>query len=316
MIESPLRRAILWYTAAALFALAAAGWVLQLWRADLRVPFANTNDGLFIGLCTKGILENGWYLNNDRVGAPGGLNLADFPLSDNLHFLALKLIGLVVRDVGRTINLYYLLTFPLSALAALFVLRRLGVSFPPALVAALLFAVLPYHFLRGEAHLTLAGYYLVPFAVLVAVWLYHGEAVLLRREGRRRSLAAVAVCLLLSAGGVYYAFFSCALLATAALAAAVRRRAWQPLLAGALLIGLIVAGTLANLAPTLFTSTPTGRTGPSRTTSARGRKSTGSRWRSSCCRLPGTASRGWRRSRRSTTRRPHSSTRTITPRWA
>jgi phosphoglycerol transferase len=260
MIESPVRRAFLWYTAAAFCALAAAGWVLQLWRADLRIPLTSANDARFTALCVKGLLEHGWYLDNDRVGAPGGLNLADFPMSDNLHFLLLKLVGLAVRDVGRTINLYYLLTFPLTALATLFVLRRLGVSYPPAFVAAELFTALPYHFFRGEVHLMLASYYLVPFAVLVAVWLYLGEAVLLRREERgwrlalssRKSLAAVAVCLLLSAGGVYYAFFTCALLATAALAAALRLRAWQPLLAGGLLVGLIVGGTLANLAPTLL----------------------------------------------------------------
>ncbi|HEX5272559.1 MAG TPA: hypothetical protein VFW33_18805, partial [Gemmataceae bacterium] len=166
--------------------------------------------------------------------------------SENLIYLLIKLIGLAARDARLTMNLYYLLTFPLAALAALFVLRRLGVSYPPAFVAAVLFALLPYHFLRSECHLTLSSYFLVPFAILVAVWLYFG------RLPRRRTLAAVVICLLLSAGGVYYAFFSCALLATAALAAAARLRAWRPVAAGGLLVGLILGGTLANLAPTLL----------------------------------------------------------------
>ncbi len=260
MNPSPVRRALFWHAAAAVVALAAAGWVLQLWRADLRVPFGNSCDGQFMTMCVKGIVENGWYLDNDRIGAPDGVNLADFPLSDNLYFGLLKLIGLATRDAGLTINLYYLLTFPLCAVAALFVLRRLGVSYAPAFVVAQLFALLPYHFLRGEGHLTLASYFLVPLAVLVAMWLYGGEDVLLRRTGTgwrldltgRRSLAAVAVCLLISAGGSYLTFFTCVFLATASLAAAVRLRAWPPLFAGALLVGLLVVGTLVNLAPTLL----------------------------------------------------------------
>jgi phosphoglycerol transferase len=248
MIDSPVRRSLLWYAAAALLALAGACCVLRLWQANLRVPFAYEVDGLYTELMIKGLIENGWYLKNDRVGAPLGMNLADYPMSDNLHFAALKLLGAATGDVGLTINLYFLLTFPLAAVAALFALRRLGLSPAAALVAAVLFALLPYHFLRGEWHLFLSGYYLVPLAALAALWLYAGETV---RLGRK-SLAAAAVCLLLPATGVYYAFFACPLLLAAGLAAALRQRAWRPLLAGALLVALVVASGLANLAPNLL----------------------------------------------------------------
>jgi phosphoglycerol transferase len=251
MTVTPARRALFWYAAAVLLSLAGAFCVLKLWRADPRVPFAYDGDGLYTALWVKGIIENGWYLENARVGAPGAMNLADYPMADNLHFLWLKLLAAATGDVGLTINLYFLLTFPLAAVAALFVLRRLGISYAPALFAAVLFALLPCHFARGERHLFLAGYYLVPPAVLVALWLYGGEPIL-RRGGGRKSLAAVAVCLLVSSAGVYYAFFACVFFLMAGLAAALRRRAVQPLLAGAALVALVVAGGAANLAPNLL----------------------------------------------------------------
>jgi len=48
-----------------------------------------------------------------------------------------------------TINAFYLLTYPLDALAAFWALRRLGVSRPASLACAVLFALLPYHFFRS-----------------------------------------------------------------------------------------------------------------------------------------------------------------------
>jgi phosphoglycerol transferase len=250
---------LLWYLAAAVISIAVVVGVLRLWRADLWVPFCYGGDGLYTGLWIKGIIDNGWYLDNDRVGAPGGVNLADFPLADNLHFLVLKLIGLAVRDWALTLNLYYLLTFPLVAVTSLGVLRHFGISYPPALLASLLYALLPYHFLRGELHLFLSAYYLVPPLVMVILWVYLGEPILCRRDsdGWRWKLrdgktwTSIAICLLVSSGGVYYAFFGCYFLLVAALGASLQRRSRRPLLVGLVLIGVTVLGGLANLSPSL-----------------------------------------------------------------
>ena len=60
------------------------------------------------------------------------------------------------------INVFFLLTFPLVGLAAYLVLRRLTLSPNVAIVCSILYALLPYHFLRGEGHLLLSAYYAVP----------------------------------------------------------------------------------------------------------------------------------------------------------
>jgi phosphoglycerol transferase len=236
--------------------------VLHLPDADLRVPFLYQKDGLFTQLWIKTLVENGWYLHNDRLGAPGGLDLHDFPMADNLHFLLIKLAALATSDFVLLYNLYFLATFPLAALTSLFVLRRLGLSYGPAIVASLLFAFSPYHFFRGQGHLFLSAYFLVPLAVLVLVWVSserpcffawdESHKTFARRLLSRRSFAGVAVAALLGAGGVYYAYFACCLLGVTGLAASWRCRRPQPLVAAGMLIVVTSTSVFLNLTPNLL----------------------------------------------------------------
>jgi phosphoglycerol transferase len=238
-------------------------WALKLWEADLRVPLIGYNaDNRFTGMWIKSILDNGWYLHNDRVGAPYGLDMHDFPLTENFHFLAIKALGLLSSDAGIVQNLYFLLTFPLTTLTFLFVMRQLYLSFPPAIVGSLLYAFLYYHFARGTGHLFLAAYYLVPLQVVTAIWLYQGSA--LWRKGADipatdrmdwwsvRSVGSVVIYLLAASSGVYYAYFGCFFLLVAGFAAFACRRTVAPLLAMTCLLGISAFGVVANISPSLI----------------------------------------------------------------
>ena len=228
-------------------------FTLRLWQADLRVPLAYSGDSLFTQLWIKGIFENGWYLQNDAVGAPLGSDLRDFPMTDNLHFFILKCLGLGWADTALVFNIYYLLSYPLATLTAFGVLRHLRLGVAPSLVAGLLYTFLPYHFLRGmTGHLFLAAYFLVPLAILMALWLVRtdpGEPP--ARWSAGKLIVSVLICLLLASTGVYYAFFSCFLLCLAGVLAALERRSVRPLGLALLLTSVIVLGALANLYPIL-----------------------------------------------------------------
>lgn len=237
-----------WYAAAVVLSLLLTVGALRLWRAHPRVPLTYQGDTLFLALWVKGATENGWYLHNDAVGAPHGSDAHDFPAADSLHVAALMLLHRLTGSVSTALNVYFLLTFPLSAVSALFALRRLGLGAPAALLAALLFALQPYHFLRGELHLCLSSYYLVPLGLLLALGLLAG------RDGTVRPLgwpAALAVCVLMSSAGVYYAFFTGFFLSAAGLLALVRTGSWRPFGSGLLLSGVMVGGLVLNVLPTL-----------------------------------------------------------------
>jgi phosphoglycerol transferase len=242
--------------------LAALAVFLDLSHAELRVPFQYEKDALFTQLWVKTLVENGWYLHNDRLGAPSALDLHDFPMSDNLHFLLLRLGALVCEDPALLCNLFFLATFPLAALTSLFVLRSVGMGLGPAVAASVLFAFAPYHFFRGQGHLFLSGYFLVPLAVLVMVWIFsrrpcffawdESQEHYTRQVRCQRSFTSLAIAAFLGAGGVYYAYFACCLLGVAGLSASWRRRRWQPLVASGILIVIISLSVLANLTPNLL----------------------------------------------------------------
>ena len=194
---------------------------------------------------------------------PVRMEMHDFPLADGLFFLLPPRPRARHRRYVVALNLYYFSTYFLATASALFALRRLGVARGPAVVCGLLYAFLHYHFFRGEAHLFLASYFLVPLAAMVCLWLYPRRRAALPRArggtgrgsrlGSRRAVAALAICVLLGSGGIYYASFTCYLLLVAGLCAAATRRRWHPIGSAAILVGLVVAAAgSANIAPTLI----------------------------------------------------------------
>jgi phosphoglycerol transferase len=240
-------RAAWWpYPSAALLSLALVAAVMKLWRADLRVPLTYHAEALLNAVLVKGTIEHGWPLHYPELGAPSGLDLRDMPMADNtLHLLVIKLLALVSSDHAVVMNLFFLLTFPLTALCALYVFRQFGLATAPAICGSLLYTFLPFHFNRGQHHLFLAAYYLVPLVVMVALWIAGGAASLVDASGRRWSwgpsrskpIAGVIVAVLVASSGIYYAFFACFLLLVAGVLAAVRRGSARSL---ALPVALVV----------------------------------------------------------------------------
>jgi phosphoglycerol transferase len=237
--------------------------VLELWRADLRVPFLNLGDAISAQAFVKTLLDKGEYYQTDQAGAPFGMDLRDFPLPETLTFTELRVLSWLCRTTNPILvmNYFFLLTFFLTTLSALFVLRHFKIATAPALTASVLYAFLPYHFAHGELHLFLSAYYLIPLTVMVVLWLYLGRLnapwVWKRTDGGqrprpadwRRWLFAVLLCLLVSSGGVYYAFFGCFFFMAAALACTVRERRFGPLVAGGALVATVSCGVALNMLP-------------------------------------------------------------------
>ncbi len=277
------------YVAAAAGAVAIMAVALRLWNARLDVPLHDGADNLQVRMFVQNVLESGWALDAPRLGAPGALDMRDYPIPDVLHVAIIKLMGLVWRDSAVVLNLYYLLAFPLVALSAYWVLRRWRLGRVAALTAAVLFAVLPFHFFRLAGHVFLAAYFLVPPAIWLAVRMYLGRNPFLRpahetapetvhetHEKTRKeecgarepspwrlwswqAAGAVLLCVLVGLGGVYYAFFSCFLLMMAGVRVAFRERRWTPFLAAVLPAVLVGVSLMAALAPSLIYTARNGK---------------------------------------------------------
>jgi len=236
-------------------------WLFKIWAIPLRLPFLYQRDGLAQIAEVKGIIENGWYQFNPRVGWPIGYDHHDFPIgTDNLHYAALKVMGLFSHDAVLVTNAYYLLSFVLVALSAFYVIRYLGVSRRFSFVAAMLYTFLPYHFLRGTWHLMLSAYYLVPVACLFTIMVWRNAPPFFRDvDGRVRfewkrwsTLWFVLGCLAIASTDVYYAAFCITLMLSAGVLQVVTVRNWRSLVSAVALTAIIGAGVVLNLAPSLL----------------------------------------------------------------
>ena len=234
-------------------------WVMKLWEADLTVPFSSTGDGAYYNMVVKSLIDNGWFWQNPFLGAPGRLDMYEFPMVDGFYFLVLKVITLFYPDYATALNLFFLLTFPLTTVMAFVAMRKFKISPGSSIVGSLLYTFLPYHFMRGEVHLFLSYYFLVPLAVVVFRWVYvEKDFFFLRENGRLKGnfqrakpLAGVIICILVGSGGIYYAFFACFFLFVSGTAAYFQKKDVHALVASGILISVIFSAVLVNLSPSL-----------------------------------------------------------------
>ena len=263
-------------------------YVMDLSQADLNIPFAyewrdmktgqiddrgGSGDAMSVCAGIKGMRDASPL---PMVGAPGTAAANDWPSTDKLHEELLKLLTLVTPNFAVTMNLFFLLGFPLTALATLWSFRQLGVGSVAAAVGSLLFTFLPYHFIHGQQHLFLASYYLVGPMSLVALWLGRGEKLLvvtLYRIGESRAVRArltrngflaILICGLVGCAGIYYAFFGAFLACAATVLQVARKRPeqadpglaedsrWQTLVSLFATIGTMVLALFGNLLPHLL----------------------------------------------------------------
>lgn len=255
-----LRSSDAWvYLSAAASSMATAGVALQLWKADLAVPLTYRGDALPVGAHFKTVFEQGWYEFQPNLGAPWGQTYNDFPTADNLHLIAAKVLGLFTSDWAVAMNAYFLIGFPLIAMAAVWFLRTCGIS--PLLTIALstLYAIAPYHFIRGESHLWLASYYAIPLALTLLVLVLRGEPLWGPAANRgilrwllSPTLRTLLVVAILATSSSYYSVFFLALLAPAGIFVLIRDRDWGRFWGAAAAGGTTVIVMLVNMLPDLI----------------------------------------------------------------
>ncbi len=257
-----LRRELLGGLFAAALATAIGVVVLELWKADLRVPFYTGGDATFALAVVKGVLEHGWYLINPSVGAPAGQHLYDYPVfsGDSLYLLIIKAIGVPFGNPAVVENLFFLLCFPLIALCAYAGLRALRISIGSSIVCAVLFSMLPYRFFDGESHIFQGSYFTVPLGCCLVIAVLAGEPLFTRNahsHGVRayltwRSGATVLACVIMGSSDNYYAAFTTALVLLAAALTLIAGRGWRTPAGGAVVAVLILATLALNGLPNLI----------------------------------------------------------------
>jgi phosphoglycerol transferase len=160
---------------------------------------------------------------------PWGKHVGGYPFGVHLfeHYQTLDIIpetlaDTVTRITGNPflgINLMWLASFPVCAYLSCRIFREASASPTAAIVLALAYSFIPYHWLRGFEHPYLATMWSAVLGTGLALLIGTGRIDSIWQgspTGRRRRRALLVLSSLVVAwSGVYYAFFSIVLIATA-----------------------------------------------------------------------------------------------------
>jgi len=236
--------------------LSAAGvWLaFRPMRPWLHYPLAYTNlpDSIFNLWVVKTVLETGWFVWNPSLGAPFGASVLDFARPEALFLLMLRGAGVFTSNVVLVQNLFYFAGFFLVAWSALLVLRsQLHISWPLAVVGALAFSWLPYHFARID-HLFLSNYMVVPIAAALILRVSDHRPPFFEQGRLRLAHPGVWLALVVIAStSIYYAFFAIVLIAAEGLIGSIAARSVRPAASALLLVGCLAVLLALVLTPSL-----------------------------------------------------------------
>jgi hypothetical protein len=256
------KEVLLWATGTAGLSFLLAALTLELWNADLTVPLDDGGgDVTSVLMAAKGVFQNGWFLVNDHLAAPFGQDMRDYPTYSvwNLHFGAIKALGVFTSNPVVAVNVYFLLTFPMAAIAAFLFFRRLDVSPPSAAACAVLFALLPHHFARGEAHLGQAAYFVVPAGAYLVMAILSGWPLFARRSSgpgwlrwaSRETLLTLSLCVLIALADEYFSAITIILVLVAAGVRAFGEQRLRSLGIAGLVVVAIATTFAVQLTPTI-----------------------------------------------------------------
>lgn len=248
-----------WYAALAAVTVAYLTYNFRLQRADLTAPLCPPrNDSAALLSLVTTVHEAGWPWRVTRVGAPGAAERYDYPLPEHIHYLTIRALSWATGDPFVTFNLWCLLSYPVTAVCAMVVLRACDLSHPMAFALALVYTFLPYHAGRVFSHTMLAYYHTVPLVLLPAIWITLGRLPFFgpMDDAGRRAVAVwnattgwtVMLGTVVAATSPYYAFFGCFFLAVAGTYRSLAESSWRPFGAGLLSAAVVsAAGFLCSL---------------------------------------------------------------------
>ena len=153
-----------------------------------------------------------WFQTSASSGFPGNMNLNLFPGIDiTQNSLALAL-GAFSDSPFLGLNLVIIASFPITAAFAVVAMRLMRLAGPWAIVLALAFTFIPYHWGRSLGHAYLGTTYAAVTGVILALIIARG----LIDIPRRATVIGTAGLLVITAwSGVYYAAFGMLLIAIA-----------------------------------------------------------------------------------------------------
>lgn len=215
-------------------------YVFHLWNYNLNVPFTYSGD--VVGVLQRiNVFVRGESLSNvQSLGAPYGVNLYHSLFEAYFPQLFMYVFAKITNSAGLSLNLYYILTYVLSAMCTYFLLRKMEVSEITSMTCGIIYAFIPGHMLRNEGHLFIGSTFVLPLMVLSIMYLAEGQLCKMEYQGKdrlnvkevflsidRKMIFCVLCFVLTTFSSLYYGIFALFLLTFAAVYVAVDKKQWR-----------------------------------------------------------------------------------------
>ncbi|MBQ4283427.1 MAG: hypothetical protein IJB96_05805 [Lachnospira sp.] len=230
----------------------------ELWKCDLSVPIGYGGGDEFSIINTVRIVqESGWNIGTDKLAATEEYYYNNNEIISGLHnadvFLAKVFLFFTGNDTFAAANLVFFSIFYIASLVMYIVMRLLGTKKWISGAGALVYAFLAFVFMRGVGHLSLSSHYFVPFAVLMAIWVYEDERFMMPRKGffkYKRNIGGLVMAALVATQGIgYWQVFGCFVILVATVSAWAKKPSVKTLIRGAVSIGVIAVAVVVCCIP-------------------------------------------------------------------
>lgn len=249
---------IFWLIFISFISLFFAFMALGVFHRDITVPFwfeGDTTGGL---MEVKNLMSGNWLYYNRNIAAPFGSEQAPLMKGYWIHAVIIKVITFFIKDVGTAINVFFLLGFPLTSITAYLCLRKLNINNIISLVLGIIYCFIPYHFQRGETHIYLSQFYLIPLACIVILYTFEGKVTNVTCKDffdslkSRRFILSVLICILLGFSDIYYATFFLMILGIASVYSSLNNKNIFNFIYGIILMLCVIVPLIIILIPVFF----------------------------------------------------------------
>ncbi len=190
--------------------------LMDLGNLNMTIPLSyQGGDDMGVLVNAKQMIEQGWCLTNDRLGAPYTVQYYDFTsnMMHNVGLVIMKIFTLITHNAAASLNLTFLSIFYIAGIISYFVMRNLKINCWVSSLTSAVFAMSPYMLYRNVGHIVLAESYFVPLSILICIWIYERDDVLVPDKDffkRKINYVVLLFTFLIANNGIaYYPFFTC-----------------------------------------------------------------------------------------------------------
>lgn len=179
----------------------------------------------------------------------------------NLYLLIFKILLIFTDKIGLAENIFYILTYPITAVTMLVILRKFEIKEEIALAGSILYSFLPYHFLRNEMHLFFATYIFIPLVSYGIILLFNNNfedadtvtfRIMNKSLLKRNNLISVIGCILLGASDIYNSFFAAIIICFAGMVSTIKYKKKRNLYYMSILLLALTIPLFINVMPALM----------------------------------------------------------------